>query len=80
MFFRFGRVNKSLNWSSGDKETIIIGWAGRGVVDRLFVPAEEPDSKEADRVLGGLSPEEAAVGSAGVDEACVVETCFDDRE
>lgn len=79
-FFRFGRVNKSMNWSSGDKETVIIGWAGRGVVDRFFVPVEEPDSKDADRVLGGLSPEEAAGGSAGVNEGCVVEVCFDDRE
>jgi hypothetical protein len=79
-FFRFGRVNKSRNWSSGDKETVIIGWAGRGVVDRFFVPAEEPDSKDADRVLGGLSPEDGGGGSAGVDEVCVVEVCFDDRE
>lgn len=79
-FFRFGRVNKSRNWSSGDKETVIIGWAGRGVVDRVFVPVEDPDSKDADRVLGGWSPEEGAGGSAGVDEVCVVEFCFDDRE
>lgn len=79
-FFRFGRVNKSLNWSSGDKETVIIGWTGRGVVDRLFVPVEEPDSKDAGRVLGGLSPEEAAGGSVGVHEVGVVEICFDDRE
>lgn len=49
-------------------------------MDRFFVPAEEPDSKDADRVLGGLSPEEVARGSAGVDKVCVVEICFGDRE
>ena len=67
-------------WSSGDKETVIIGWAGLGVVDRFFVSAEEPDSKDADRVLGGLILEEGTGGSAGVDEVCVVDICFDGRE
>ena len=71
-----------MNWSSGDTETVIIGWAGGGIVG-FFVLAEEPDSKDVDRVLGGLSPEEGAGesrGSAGMDEVCVVEICFDGRE
>ena len=79
-FFGFGRVNKPMTWSSGDKDTVIIGWAGRGIVDRFFVPAQESDSKDADQVLGGLIHEEGTGGSAGVDEVCVVEICFDDRE
>ena len=82
-FLCFGRVNKSMNWSSGDTETVIISWARQGAVDRFFVPAEEPDSRAADLVPGCLSLEEGAGGSggsAGMDKACVVKIFFVDRE
>ena len=71
------------NVPSGDTETVIIGWARQGVVNRFSFPAEEPDSRDADLVLGCLSLEEGAGGSggsAGMNEACVAEIFFNDQE
>ena len=42
---------------SGDKETVMRGCAGRGVVERGRLPLEEPDSWEADRGVEGKSAE-----------------------
>jgi hypothetical protein len=39
----------------------MTGWSGRGVIDRVFVWLEDPESKDEDRVLGGWSPEETTV-------------------
>lgn len=38
--------------------------AGRGVVERDFVPTEEPDSSEDDLVLLGWRPDVCAAGFA----------------
>lgn len=42
---------------SGDRETVILGFAGRGVIERLLLPVEEPDSNDALRAACGERPE-----------------------
>jgi len=56
-----GFVNRSLNCSSGDNETVITGWSRRGVMDRVIVWLKYPDSVDEDPGLGGSSPEETTV-------------------
>jgi len=58
---RLGFVNKSLNCSSGDNETVIAGWSGRGVMDPVLVWIEDPDSTDEDRGLGRSNPEETTM-------------------
>lgn len=55
-----GREKRSLysSRSSAVNEIVIVGCvgAGRGVVERDFVPLDEPDSRDEDLVPGGCRP------------------------